>query len=212
MTLRDAMQKDGIKRAVLTFDDGYADNLTAALPVLQRYDIPATLFVVTGDVGDQDVVWKEADEDLPANMLTWESIAKLRNNGWEIASHAHEHVHLDRYGEGRQIDLIARSIREIEARVGERPVSFAYPYGAYDQRTKDVLKCLGIRYAVTTNQVRPGDDDAPADYLELDRLSLGGRHFYHYIRTFRRTIKVAGLIPERFFGMPEDDTSSIAEY
>lgn len=204
MTLRDAMLENTGKRAVLTFDDGYADTLTAALPVLKQHNIPATIFVITGDVGDRGVVWSEAGENLPADMLCWESIGELKKNGWEIASHAHEHVHLERCTEKQQEDLIQRSIDEIEARAGERPVSFAYPYGSYDQRTKRILKRLGIQFAVTTKPARFDDDFAARDHLELTRLSLGGRHFYHYIRAFRQTVKVAGLTPERIFGVPAD--------
>src|SRR5262245_41930182 len=64
MTLRDAMSRNESKRAVLTFDDGYADNLSAALPVLKKHNVSATLFVITGDVGKEDVVWDEAGEKL----------------------------------------------------------------------------------------------------------------------------------------------------
>ncbi|MGH7783583.1 MAG: polysaccharide deacetylase family protein, partial [Candidatus Binatia bacterium] len=132
------------------------------------------------------------------------SLVALRNSGWEIASHASEHVHLERYGETEQEELIRGSIDEIEARIGDRPVSFAYPYSSYDQRTKRILKRLGVQFAVTTNPAGPGDDLSARDYLELTRLSLGGRHFYHYIRAFVRTVKVAGLLPGRVFTMPTD--------
>lgn len=205
-TLREAMRENQTKSAVLTFDDGYADNLTAALPVLKKHNVPATIFVITGDVGDKNVVWDEAGEKLPADLLNWESLAELRRNGWEIASHAREHVHLERYEEKRQEELILMSIDEIEARIGERPVSFAYPYGSYDHRTKRVLKRLGIQFAVTTNAARAEDDLAARDHLELTRLSVGGRHFYHYIRAFIRTVKVAGLLPERILALPADVT------
>jgi len=204
MTLRDAMSRNESKRAVLTFDDGYADNLSAALPVLKKHNVSATLFVITGDVGKEDVVWDEAGEKLPADLLDWDSLAELKTNGWEIASHGHAHIHLERYSEAEQEDVILRSLDEIESRTDERPVSFAYPYGSYDQRTKRVLKRLGVQFAVTIDPARYDDDLAARDHLELTRLSVGGRHFYHYVRAFIRTAKVAGLIPERIFGMPAD--------
>jgi peptidoglycan/xylan/chitin deacetylase (PgdA/CDA1 family) len=44
--------KTPTKRVIVTFDDGYGDNLNEALPLLERYDIPATVFIVTGFMGD----------------------------------------------------------------------------------------------------------------------------------------------------------------
>ena len=46
--LRRLMQEDGRRFAVLTFDDGYRDNVTHALPILERHDAPFTIFVPTG--------------------------------------------------------------------------------------------------------------------------------------------------------------------
>jgi peptidoglycan/xylan/chitin deacetylase (PgdA/CDA1 family) len=199
-TLRDAMAEPNRKNAVITFDDGYADNLTAALPVLNKFNAPATVFVITGDIGKKNVSWSEADEDLAADMLSWGSLAELRSNGWEIASHAHSHVHLARYEEAEQEELIRRSVKEIEDNLGERPVSFAYPYGSYDERTKRVLKRLGIQFGVTIKPARFSDDLKARDYLELTRLSLGGRRFYHYGKAFLRTVRVAiGLDPAKIF-------------
>ena len=50
---------DRRRRFVVTFDDGYVDNFTAALPLLERHDAPATIFVVTGMIDEPSFWWDE---------------------------------------------------------------------------------------------------------------------------------------------------------
>ena len=58
MTLRDAFADRSGSRAVVTFDDGYADNYSTAFPLLNSLGIPATMFVITSDVGRKSVIWE----------------------------------------------------------------------------------------------------------------------------------------------------------
>ena len=191
-TLKNALAEPDGRHAVITFDDGYADNFENALPVLQRFNAPATVFVITGDVGGRGVVWDEAGEDLPADLLDWDKLADLQRQGWEIGSHAHRHIHLARYDEIEQHGVIEKSLLEIKDNLGITPVSFAYPYGSYNQTTTKVLKRLGIRYAVTTVPARRENDVRTRNPLELSRVSLGGRKPHHYAKSFLRTIKAVG--------------------
>ena len=191
VTLRDALLNPGEKNAVITFDDGYEDNYTDGLPVLESYGVPATVFVVTGDVGKKSVVWDEAGEKLPADMLTWEMLAELQARGWEIGSHGHRHEHFDRREYTEQQISICHSVCAIEDRLGTVPISFAYPYGAFNENTKKTLRQFGIRFAVTT--VAPRSHDRQADMLELRRVPIGGRRFDHYLRCLARTLKAVGI-------------------
>jgi peptidoglycan/xylan/chitin deacetylase (PgdA/CDA1 family) len=191
-TLAQALSKPEGKTAVITFDDGYEDNFTHALPILREFNAPATIFVITKNIGQKNVVWREAGEDLPADIINWDSLEKLQKHGWEIGSHAHRHIHLARYNEVDQETAIWQSLVEIKKNLGVKPVSFAYPYGSYNEKTKQVLKKLGIKYAVTTKPTEYKKKPAENDLLELSRCSMGGQKFHHYAKNFLRITKAIG--------------------
>ena len=198
VTLKEALESNSGNHAVLTFDDGYQDNFSEGLPVLERLNVPATVFVITGDIAARGKSWDEAGEKLPADLMNWETLGILAKKGWEIGSHAHEHIHLARHPVERQEAEIRRSILEIEENLGETPVSFAYPYGSYDEATKNVLRQTPIKYAVTINDADKREPVGEQDRLELSRVSIGGRLLHHYCKSVLRTLKATGfasLIP-----------------
>ncbi len=128
--------------AVLTVDDVYRSFLTGALPLLQEYGYPATLFVSTAAVGGGD-------------FLTWEELARLVEDGFEIGNHSSDHEYLlDRHpGEApaewrsRVEHDLKKAQREFEDRLGIAPELFAYPYGEFDPELAALVRQTGFTAA-----------------------------------------------------------------
>lgn len=107
---------------VVTFDDGTADFADAAVPVLARFGIPATLYLATDFV--------ERGRPFPAGgaPLSWSAIRDVVSTGLiTIGSHTHTHLVLDRSDAGATVEELDRSRELIEDRVGVTADHFAYP-------------------------------------------------------------------------------------
>ena len=83
------------RAVVITFDDGYADNLYEAKPLLERYDVPATVFLPTGHIGKSEEFWWDKLDRLLLNSHKLPKKPRLEVNGryhvWELAeSHDHQ--------------------------------------------------------------------------------------------------------------------------
>ncbi|GAA3402308.1 polysaccharide deacetylase family protein [Paenibacillus hodogayensis] len=159
------------KPVLLTFDDGYTDNYTEALPILQKYGFTATLFVSPGMVG-QDGYFAD-----------WEQLRALRDAGWDIQPHGMTHPYLHKLTAEEQRSEIAESIRLVKEQMGVDTEVFCYPYG---MRNKDTLKLLeehGVRFAFTIDQGRTEPTQHP---LLLKRLFVGGKES---MDTFKKKLK-----------------------
>ncbi len=108
----------------VTFDDGSADLVDVALPVLVRHGIPSTWYLATSFV----------DEPRPVGgvgrPLTWNGLRDACSTGLVAAgSHTHRHRLLDRIADADVADELDRSIGAIEDHLGVTPLDFAYPKG-----------------------------------------------------------------------------------
>lgn len=126
------------RRAVITVDDGFNSFLTGAMPLLNEFGFPVTLFINTETVGSAD-------------YLGWDQLDSLQERGVEIGNHSHSHAYflndrdsayLDRFRED-----VTRAQALIEERIGVSPEMFAYPYGEYDAGMQEVIRELGFRAA-----------------------------------------------------------------
>ncbi|MCO6047289.1 polysaccharide deacetylase family protein [Aeoliella sp. ICT_H6.2] len=115
--------------AVITFDDGYADNMHFALPLLIRRNLPFTYFVTTGNVYSGEPFPHDVKRGEPLAPNTEGDIRELAMQGVEIGAHTRTHADLARL-EGQQlIDEIAGSKKDLESMTGREVQYFAFPYG-----------------------------------------------------------------------------------
>lgn len=126
----------------VTFDDGYLDLLTLAAPILERYAIPFTAFVLTGFVTSP-----------PArnHFLDLRALRELAAvPGASIGSHGHSHRPLTRLDEKTMAEELQRSVTSIADAVGVPPVGLSYPYGAVDQRVLRNVRAAGFAIGATS--------------------------------------------------------------
>lgn len=131
---------------VISFDDGYADFLEAAWPVLKQFEFAATLYVVTKYVG-QSSSWLHGQGAGDRPMLTWVQLAELSAAGIECGAHSHTHVQLDTVPSELAREEIVRSKSELEQHLNRPVETFAYPYGYYSPRERELVQAAGFTSA-----------------------------------------------------------------
>jgi peptidoglycan/xylan/chitin deacetylase (PgdA/CDA1 family) len=131
---------------VLTFDDGFADFFTEALPVLKQYGFVATLYVVTGFV-DGTSRWLKREGEATRPMLTWDQLAEISACGIECGAHSHSHPRLDILSRSETQKEIVQSKKLLEQRLGQAVYSFAYPYGYHTATLRQQIREAGFTSA-----------------------------------------------------------------
>ena len=169
-------------RAVaITFDDGFANLYEHALPVLQRHDLKATVYVITGMVG-KTTKWTDGAKSLPSlPILDWEQIAALQAAGVEIGAHSSTHGFMTQYSDMRLREELEMPKHELEERLGQPVGAFAYPQGDYDERVMVAVKRAGYRTATTVDQ---GQAHANGDPLHLPRILVSNNTTPAMMRAF----------------------------
>jgi len=176
--LDEAMTKPLPKRpAVITFDDGYQNFLTNALPVLREHQFPSTVFLVSDELGGTNS-WDVRDGDVSEPLMNLGEIESCLKDGVEFGSHTVTHARLAGLPEERARTEIARSKSELEARLKIPISTFCYPYGSHDDRTRQMVENAGYICACSTEKGINGPD---TDRFALRRINV------------RRDTRVAGF-------------------
>lgn len=172
------------KTCVITFDDGYLDNLVHAAPVLAELCMKAVVFAVTGWLGNgpprserldtpdhRECKRRIANGDPDSVMLRWSEAELLHAAGtFEFHSHTHTHMRWDKLCDStatRRINLIqdlVDSRQAIEARLGSASRHLCWPQGYYDDLYLEVAKAAGFDYLYTT-EPRLNRPSSPTDRI-----------------------------------------------
>ena len=143
---------------VLTFDDGYADFFTAAVPILRSHGFTATNFVITGRMGR-------------SGFMTPNQVVAADGMGFTIGAHTVDHVALAAQPPARGAWEMRQSKLTLEELLGHPIVDFAYPYGSFNQYDMAQAKTLGFETAASTMY---GSLHTAGQLFELSRMRIGG--------------------------------------
>ena len=194
------------KPVCITFDDGYLSNYQLAFPLLKKYNMKATIFVIGSTVGDTEY-YKDTQFSITPHF-DYEQAQEMAESGLvSIQSHTYD-MHQtpayetgpviretvlklpgeteEQYAQALEQDFL-RSKAEIETATGQQVTALAYPKGACDSRSEEILEGLGVKVTFTvraaTATLVQGDTDSlrrlprywvkPSTTLETFRQWLG---------------------------------------
>jgi peptidoglycan/xylan/chitin deacetylase (PgdA/CDA1 family) len=172
----------------ITFDDAYRSVRELGLPILDRLQVPATVFAPTDYIGaERPMAWPGIEQWLGGRFehelvpMSWEELADLAAGGWEIGSHTGSHPHLTQLDTVALADELARSKVACERHLPGPCQSIAYPYGDVDQRVIAAAAQAGYATAGTLpGRITPG---GPLDWPRIG--------VYHADAGWRFALKVS---------------------
>lgn len=136
---------------VLTFDDGFADYVEHAVPIMERYGLTATMYVVSGSLkpGGIAVDWITGLDaaDAPP-LMTPGQIRELHDRGWDIGSHTMRHADLPTLSEAECLADLTESRELLEDLLGDPVTTIAYPFGHHAPHVRRAAEQAGYRVAV----------------------------------------------------------------
>lgn len=148
------------RTVAITFDDGYKDNYIYAFPILKKYNLPATIFIIVNEVGRPQ-----------GDRLGWNEIMEMRDSGLiAFGSHTLTHKYLEEIKTEEELRKeIFDSKRILEEKLSRQVDIFSYPSGAFTPFMRKLVIDAGYRCAVATN---PGKNYPNNDIFALKRLRI----------------------------------------
>ncbi len=164
VSLDDLLKKSRLNNNIsLTFDDGYKDFINNALPLLNKYGVKGTLFVL-----GEPVNANREELDNNKELMSFDEIKKIKKMGWEVGFHTDTHADLTKLTESQLTREVIKGKQKLEQKLGFRLRFFAYPKGEYDKKVLQVVKKAGFEAAFTTS----GGTADVKDVFSVDRICM----------------------------------------
>ncbi len=140
----------------ITFDDGNENFYTNAWPILQKYKVKSSVYIMTGVGGP--------------NYLSKEQVVELDKSGLvEIGSHTVWHPKLTQVPADERLYELEKSRDDLKELLARETEVICYPFGLYNEEIKALAKAVGYKAGLTFDQDAWQD---PEDLFELKRLSV----------------------------------------
>jgi peptidoglycan/xylan/chitin deacetylase (PgdA/CDA1 family) len=146
------------KYVAITFDDGYRDFYTDAFSIIKQTGVKATIFVISGFINYQ-------------NYMTDQQIKEIAHSGLvEIGAHTIHHVDIKSVTPAEAENEVVGSKTYLETKYGIKVESFAYPYGAFDDKIVQIVKNASFTSAVSDIS---GTTQSQSNLYSLSRIRVG---------------------------------------
>ncbi|MCI1248838.1 MAG: polysaccharide deacetylase family protein [Megasphaera sp.] len=151
---------------MITFDDGYADNYEYAYPIMKKYNMCGTIFLIMNLMDTK-------------GYLTWNQVEIMGKDGMEFGSHTISHKPLTSFERDDARHELVASKEAIEAHLGKPCTFIAFPEGKFNDMVMEETKAAGYKYGFS---VETGRDFPWDDHYDLDRVPMfeGPVSFEHF--------------------------------
>jgi peptidoglycan/xylan/chitin deacetylase (PgdA/CDA1 family) len=144
---------------VLTIDDSYKSFYQNGLPIFKEYNYPFTLFV-----------YIKATDKRYGDFMSWDQLRETKKYG-DIQLHSYSHPHLVSSSDTKIKRDTQKAFDIFVKEMGYKPKYYAYPYGEFDDRVKEIIKSFGFEAVLNQNS---GAINKNSNRFDIDRIALTG--------------------------------------